>query len=55
MDNERFQNCLPEQSPVSLYTVMTLGIFIAKSSVSEREKHCHHFAAEDTEGTIGFK
>lgn len=52
MDNERFLNCLPEQSPVTLYTAITLGIFITKSSMSKDKKYCHHFATEDTEGMI---
>lgn len=55
MDNQRFLNCLTEQSLVTLYAVTTLGIFITKSSMSEGKKYCRHFATEDTEGMISFK
>lgn len=44
MDNQRFLNCLTEQSPVTLHTVTPLGIFITNSSVSEGKKYCHCFA-----------
>ncbi|PKU45696.1 hypothetical protein llap_3992 [Limosa lapponica baueri] len=52
MDNRRFLNCLTEQSPVTLYTVTTLGIFITKNSMSEDKKYCNDFATEHTEGSF---
>lgn len=40
------------QSPNTLYTAVTLGISVTKSSMLESQEYCHHFATEDAEDPI---